>query len=312
MAYYDNLDEQNQQKSGAGGVIAGSGGAGSQGPTTTGTGFTNLQKYLSANQGSGGAIADNIISQGQNAVSDAQKTADTGAAAWADQGVQNVNDGVSTITGQVDTAIGSLEADRKNRQPAYDAQKLTYGGPKSATEMQGYNDLDKAYQNVKNTATNFAGDLNTQKAGLQKQYGYGSGFGALDTFIGRQDGKDKLQGWANSVNPGSAQSQIDRVNSAIGAGQQSVTDAQGRLKQALTDNVAPLSLPAGTNIPSLPDQLQPGAPKQGGAAPTGVGGYVDRTPGTAVAVKPKNAPTSSGTVGFNDLETEYLKQRQRT
>jgi hypothetical protein len=233
MAYYDNLDEQNQQKSGAGGVIAGSGGAGSKTPTNIGTGFTNLQQYLTANKGAGGGIADNIISQGQNAVSDAQKTADTGAAAWADQGVQRAQSAGQTAASTYDTAAASLRAD-----PNADitgVRGTTYGGPNSATEIEGYNDLDKAYQNVTNTAQNFAGDLSTQKAGLQKQYGYGSGFGALDTFLGRQDGRDKINNWATNVNPGSAQSQIARVTGAIDSGKQQVANAQSAFDKVNMD-----------------------------------------------------------------------------
>lgn len=227
MAYTDNLDEQDQQKAAAGGVIAGSGSAGAQGPASTGTGFTNLQTYLTANKGSGGGIADNIVSQGQNAVSDAQKQADNAATAWGDYGVQQATQGAQDASSKYNAGTQALAADPWDTEgAAQDARGVSYGGPKSATDVAGYNDLDKAYQNVKTTAQNFSGDYNTQKAGLQKQYGYGSGFGALDTFLGRQDGKDKIQGWAAGVNPGSAQPQVDRVNNAIKTGQQSVMDSQ--------------------------------------------------------------------------------------
>jgi hypothetical protein len=227
MAYMDNMDEQDQQKAAAGGVIAGSGGAAGQTPTSTGTGFTNLQQYLTANKGSGDGIADSIVSQGQNAVTDAQKTADNTAAAWGDYGVQKATQAGQDAASKYNAGTQALASDPFDTEgAALTARGTTYGGPKSATEIDGYNDLDKAYQNVKNTATNYAGDFNTQQAGLKQQNGYGSGFAALDTFLGRQDGKDKIQGWAAGVNPGSAQSQVDRVNGAISSGQQSVTDAQ--------------------------------------------------------------------------------------
>lgn len=229
MAYVQNEEEQKQ--GGAGGqVLAGSGGAASGSQQAVGTGFTNLQKYLSANKGEGQGIAGDITSQGQKAVDTARNTADTAANTWADAGAQQANTAATNAASTYENAANALRAD-----PNYDpvgVRGTTYGGPQSAQDVQGFNDLDKAYQNVRNTATSFANDRATQQAGLQNKYGYGSGFAALDTFLGRQDGKDQIQGWAAGVNPGSADAQVARVNSAIAGGKQQVTDAQAGFDKA--------------------------------------------------------------------------------
>lgn len=236
MAYNDQEDllQQQQQKAAGGGVIAGSGGVGSQAPGNTGTGFTNLQTYLSANKGSGGGIADNIISQGQEAVSGARKTADDLTAAWEKNALQDVNSASQNASSVYNDASAAFQAD-PNYNPT-GVRGTTYGGPQSAQDYMsngvGVNDLEKNYQNVTKAAQGFAGDMNTQKAGLQKQYGYGAGFGALDTFLGRQDGRDKIQGWAAGVDPGNASGAIGRVNDAITGGKKSVADAQSGFEAA--------------------------------------------------------------------------------
>jgi hypothetical protein len=155
------------------------------------------------------------------------------ADAWADAGTTQASQAGEAAANPYNTAAQALQAD-----PFADftnPRSSTYGGPKTAQDVGGYNDLEKAYQNVKNTATGYAGDYGTQKAGLQQKYGYGSGFAALDTFLGRQDGKDQIQGWAAGVNPGSAEAQVAKVNSAIAGGQKAVSDAQANFQKANTD-----------------------------------------------------------------------------
>lgn len=233
MAYVQ--DEEQQGTPGAGGqVLAGSGGAKTGTGQVAGTGFTNLQKYLDANKGQGAGIAGDIVGQGQQAVDAERAKADASATAWGDTGVQQANDAATNASSVYDTTANALKADPNYRYSG-DVWGTTYGGPQEAQKVDGYNDLDKAYQNVKNTATSFANDRMTQQAGLQNKYGYGSGFAALDTFLGRQDGKDQIQGWAAGVNPGSAQGQIDRVNNAITGGKQQVATAQSGFEQANRD-----------------------------------------------------------------------------
>jgi hypothetical protein len=223
MAYVQNEDELKQ--GGAGGqVLSGSGGAGAGPAQAVGSGFTNLQKYLSANQGQGGGVANDITAQGQEAVNTARTAADTQANAWADSGVQAAETAANNAANTFNTATANLKAD-----PNADVAgviRTTYDGPQNAQSVEGFNDLDKAYQNVKNTASSFANDRMTQQAGLQKKYGYGSGFAALDGFLGRQDGRDQINNWAAGVDSGSSQGAVDRVNTAITGGKQKVVGAQ--------------------------------------------------------------------------------------
>ena len=237
MAYVNNEDELKQ--GGAGGqVLAGSGGAGAGPKQAAGTGFTNLQTYLSANKGQGGGIADAITNQGQQAVNTAKTAADTQASTWADGAITNVNQAADDAANPYNTAAGALQADPN--AAITNPYGSTYGGPQTAQDYKsesgfGVNDLEQAYQNVKTTATNFQGDRMTQQAGLQKQFGYGSGFAALDGFLGRQDGGDKINSWAQGVNPGSADAQVAKVNTAIAGGKQKVADAQTGFQKANTD-----------------------------------------------------------------------------
>lgn len=233
MAYVQ--DEEQQGTPGAGGqVLAGSGGAKAGTGQAAGSGFTNLQKYLEANKGQGEGVANAITDQGQQAVNAEKTKADTYASTWADTGVKQANDAASNAATVYDTTANALKTD-PNYQYSGDVWGTTYGGPQGAQDVSGFNDLDKAYQNVKNTATSYANDHNTQQAGLQKKFGYGSGFAALDAFLGRQDGRDKIQGWAAGVDPGSAQGSIDKVNNAINTGKQTVATAKSGFEQANRD-----------------------------------------------------------------------------
>lgn len=236
MAYVNNEDELKQ--GGAGGqVLAGSGGAAgaAKGPQAVGTGFTNLQTYLSANKGQGGGVADAITGQGQQAVDTAKTAADTQANTWADNGVTAANTAADKAASVYNEGADAFNNDPNAAVSYSNVMGTTYGGPQTAQDVDGYNDLEKAYQNVKTTATNFQGDRMTQQAGLQKKFGYGSGFAALDGFLGRQDGADKINSWAQGVNPGSADAQVAKVNSAIAGGKQKVTDAQTGFQKAETN-----------------------------------------------------------------------------
>jgi hypothetical protein len=234
MAYVNNEDELKQ--GGAGGqVLAGSGGAAgaAKEPQAVGSGFTNLQTYLSANKGQGGGVADAITEQGQQAVNAERAKADTVANTWADNGVKQATQAGDNAADPYNTAAGALQADPN--AGISNPHGSTYGGPQTAQDVQGYNDLETAYQNVKNTATNFQGDRMTQQAGLQKKFGYGSGFAALDGLLGRQDGGDKINSWAQGVNSGSADAQVAKVNTAIAGGKQEVADARTGFQKANTD-----------------------------------------------------------------------------
>lgn len=241
--FYNLDDENQQQKSQAGGVIAGNSGVASPTSQPAGSGFTNLQTYLTANKGQGAGIAGDITAEGQKGVDAARNAADTKANTWADE------------TGK---AVDASSRDAQNQIYGGNAN-YQYGGPSSAKDAVGYNQMDQNYQNVRDQATKFAGDYDTQKAALQNKYGYGSGFGALDTFLGRQDAKGQIQDWQKNVNTGSIQGAADKVNSTINQAKTNVDGARA---------IQTLSIPAPTTsiIPTvsaadfLPPKPAPKAP----------------------------------------------------
>jgi hypothetical protein len=224
MAYLD--DELEKQKMGGGGsVLAGSGGAAATtgAPSNTGSGFTNLQKYLGANQGSGGGLATAMTEQGQEGVDALNKSANEAADKWADGEINTLNRNADGAAGVYTEATNAGNWETPSNTPAYDNT--------DATKRTGYNALEAGYQKAKDHATNFSGDYNMQNAGLQKKFGYGSGFAGLDTFLGRQDGKETIQNWQAGVTPGNASAQAGKVNTAIAAGQGRVDAAKTGFQQ---------------------------------------------------------------------------------
>lgn len=279
-----NNPEDELQKQGNGGVIAGSGGAANAqgGQQPAGSGFTNLQTYLSANQGQGRGIAQNIVSEGQKGVDTARNDADMKADRWAAIGVQEAN------------------------QAGQDASTnmTAYGGPKSAQDVSGYNQLESNYQNVKKTADNFANDYDTQKAGLRNKYGYGGGFGALDTFLGRQDGKDTIQGWQNGVQTGSADKQVGQVNQAIAGGQKAASDAQA----AQAAQVAAAQAAATAKAEKDAQAAETKAVKPTGWGTSGIAGgmILDPVPSAQPLAVPKANPLGSVVDRFTGGITDPL------
>ena len=235
MATIDELEQQKLAGGAGGSVLAGSGGAAQAvGQSNTGSGFTNLQKYLSANQGQGGQLADTMIGQGQQAVDAQNKVANDQAQTWADGQIKGINSNAGEVAGGYDSAAADIRAQPLNMDLLQSNPDLKFDTT-AAVDRKGYNDLDAAYQEAKTIGNNFAGDYNTQKSGLQSKFGYGSGFGALDTFLGRQDGKDKVQGWQGGLQAGNAGAQADQVNAAITAGQGQVDTAKAGFGQANTE-----------------------------------------------------------------------------
>jgi hypothetical protein len=293
MAYQDDLELQNQSKAGTGGVIAGSGGAASPTPGAqpAGSGFTNLQTYLSANKGQGGQLADSIVSEGQKGVDTARNAADKTADAWADGVVQDANSGAA-----------DTNAD--------------YSGPADASKAAGLNDLEKNYQNVREGANNYAGDYQSQKAGLMKANNYGVGFGALDTFLGRQDGASKIADWQKNVDTGSTAGALQKANTGIQGAQ---TDLKFRQAQAIANQTGPGGAPDYGSGQMMPAQVIPQAPAPTPIATTGVSSSWDGlkdllseingmpTPAPAApkpAAKPAPKPGSGGG-GFNSRQRRY-------
>ena len=264
MAYQDDLELQNQAKASPGGILAGSGGAASAQPAQpTGSGFTNLQTYLSANKGQGGQLADSIVSEGQKGVDTARDAADKTADTWADGVVQDANSGAADTNS-------------------------TYGGPTDASKVAGLNDLEKNYQNVRDGANNYAGDYQSQKAGLMKANNYGVGFGALDTFLGRQDGASKIADWQKNVDTGSTAGALQKANTGIKDAQAGLAARQAEAIQASMNNPV-------YNTPTTPIDFSPPNTAAAGSAPgtEGLSGLKDWLDGPIPAApKPVAKPVA--------------------
>jgi hypothetical protein len=230
---YNPEQEEQQKRQQADSMLTGNSGSISLGGQRAGSGFTNLQQYLTANQGSGSGLAGDITSQGQAEVDKNRASADAMGNAFVDNKLSGINHDADNIIGQVNNARSSLESDPYNTNPAEQAKTLAYNNPGEAKNMAGANDLDKAYQNVKNSVSNFAADHETQKAGLQKKYGYGAGFAGLDAFLGRQDGGKQIQDWASGVDTGSAKGVFDKVDNASGLAKSRIDRAQGDLRSGM-------------------------------------------------------------------------------
>jgi hypothetical protein len=235
MATIDELEQQKLAGGAGGSVLAGNGGAAQPvGQSNTGSGFTNLQKYLSANQGQGGQLADSMIGQGQGIVDAGNKVANENADTWAAGQIKDIQGNASEVAGGYDTAAADIRAQPLNLDLASSTPDLKFDTT-GAADRKGYNDLDAAYQKAITDGNTYATDFNTQNAGMQKQFGYGSGFGALDTFLGRQDGKEKIQGWQGGLKAGNAGAQAAQVNAAITTGQGQIDTAKAGFGQANTE-----------------------------------------------------------------------------
>jgi hypothetical protein len=231
----DPNDPNNQGMAGGGSVLTGNSGAKSAGPTAAGSGWTNLQTYLGANQGNGAGVANTIVEEGQKAFDVDASKASKASDAWGDSGVSAVskNDPTSQVTAasQVVNAKGSDYG-----QTAANASTLQYGGPKSAAEIQGMDGLQKAYKNADDTADNFT-RYGTQSATLKDKYKYSGGSAALDTLIGRGDAGTLISDWqarskagirAGDQYTGIAKN-TGRINDAAGNAQRGLADAQAQL-----------------------------------------------------------------------------------
>lgn len=212
----DELDPAKKAQTGAQSAVLTGNSSAPATPTTApaaspvGSGWTNLDTYLSANKGQGQGLAGEIVGAGNTAVAGAQKAAGTASDTFVTNATNAANNG----------AAGAIAAE------GIGDHSVGYQGPNSAKDLTGRNQLEDAYKNVSTTADNYAGDFSTQNAALQKQHGYGAGFGALDTFLGRQDGKEQIQGWRDTVKAPNAQQTYDKVDAAIGAAKGGIQTAK--------------------------------------------------------------------------------------
>jgi len=195
MAYVDeNQDEeQGQGGQGSGEVVTstGTGGTvpsgGNQGSSQSGegdntassTGWTNLQNYISANQGQAGKMAETVTGK----IGETAQGAIQGKEALS----TNVRSDVDKGTVKDQGVIAGLEKDpTKVSKEAYQSQKnASYGGP---TDLSSYNEYAQVQKNIGQLGQQLA---NTESEGgrralLKDTYArpdYGYGMQALDSYI---------------------------------------------------------------------------------------------------------------------------------
>jgi hypothetical protein len=230
----DFLDEEEQGTQGINleGTAVGSGGfGGPMGAKPQGTGWTNLQQYLTANEGQGAGVAQDITKGVQEKVDSADSNAklwEQSAKARVDQSTKRDDQG---FTNQINTDPTKID---KNAFNAW-AQLQSYWGGANAQADSGYGDVYGQTQQAKQAVQGMQ-NYDTQKALAQQTYGkngrYTQGMGTLDTFIMRGDkaGQQALQGFQDrNKNVGAG---FDQAKANV---DQYIAGAAGRGK-AVTDN----------------------------------------------------------------------------
>lgn len=216
---YSNLEEDQKEAeatgAGEGAYISGGGGgtfgsgAPTSAPTSSGS-YTNIDKYLNANQGNaqrmGQAVGGQVDKQGTAADAAIGSYSTLGSQSITDKTVQpnqTVLQAIAAGTPQFDQgAVDKMwSAGEKPAQVAYSgpetAQADAYQGPTDYTQALGYGDAQQAM-------TGLGDSLNAVSTGniqpfLQDVYGsggaqYNAGENALDTFItrGNPQGRQEL------------------------------------------------------------------------------------------------------------------------
>lgn len=240
----DKEDQKGQQEGGPtnettlggqGGVIGGGGGGVQQqsGPQTApgqaGTGFVNLQRYISANRPGIGRMTDTTVGkigetgqQAQQAKEGVIGAFDEQAAAarvQADQGIlKNLRKDPTKITGNADTLAAFQRM-----------QSGQYGGPKSMADVEGFQQAQGAVDKLGTTL----GQTETSggRYNLLRQYlgdpRYSQGENRLDQAFMQSDpnAQQKLAGVREQFNP-TVEGFGERLNESQQQAQQFMSEAQ--------------------------------------------------------------------------------------
>lgn len=258
--------QQGQQPQGAEQVVGG-GGAGliTPGDSSTGLtqqaqgpapkaggnigGFTNLQSYVTANQGNDKAIGDKVsgVVGGDATASDAAVSNYQGAGSAAvDKGTVKLDTGLQSAVGSDPNSVLGDPSKLSDWKKQLAGQ---YAGPKSASEVQGFGDAQKANQVVKEDLSAAGGGNIGRQSLLDKAYGranYTSGEKGLDSFLlgAGEDGQKSLADIQNNYGKSAgafddATSGLNRsvsdagaTSAATGAAQRGFLDSTGGASEA--------------------------------------------------------------------------------
>lgn len=227
MAFWTdpNQDEENQSTGaaaaepkglgGEGGIISSSGGGAAGGiqggaqqsqtaPTKSGA-WTNLNRYLDANQGADARMGQSVRGTVDQAASQYQTQSQDFQQRAQDAAEKNtVRD--SGVVNQV-RALGQGQAAPVDKDAFARQYNAAYQGPHQASEVEGYDDTLKQSNKVQSLGKMAAGDSADRRQLLESTYGdgdnggrYGYGEKVLDSFIlgGGQQGNQALQDIAST------------------------------------------------------------------------------------------------------------------
>lgn len=234
MAYVQDEELKKQQQAAGGQVLAGSGGAAGA-SKASGTGWTNLQSYLDANQGNTGGIATSVNNAMNKEFEGAAKAADDSARAWGDSAVKQA---------QAADQSEAMRAGATDYSNTIRQTNQTYQGPKQGSDVGGYNDLEKNYKTAEQAADKYTG-YSGMKQGLASQNNYGSGFGALDAFLGTRREMPAIQAQANA----------NKTSLQTNGVYRGMVEADGRVKDAAAKS--------SDNMKATVESLKPSIETQG-------------------------------------------------
>ncbi|RZK32036.1 MAG: hypothetical protein EOO63_02580 [Hymenobacter sp.] len=189
-------DEQNQQNlttSGQSSVVsAGQGASDPNASAAQGTSWTNLSKYLDANEGLGGGIATAVTANTQGKIDSAAGKINeyqTKAAGANDSGKAQIAK-LDGYTNQIKSDPTKLNATAYRNDVATGYQGLT-----DASKVDGYSDASAKFGDAKADYSNLKNnDWNARSSVVQNTYGkdnaaYTKGMGLLDTLVLQGDAK---------------------------------------------------------------------------------------------------------------------------
>ncbi len=198
MAYIKDPkeDEQNGQNlttSGQSSVV--SAGQGATDPNTSaaqGTSWTNLSKYLDANEGLGGGIANAVTANSQGKIDSA-----AGKINEYQTKAAGANDSGKSQIAKLDGYNNQIKSDpTKINATAYRNDVATgYQGLTDASKVDGYSDASAKFGDAKADYSNLKNnDWNARSSVVQNTYGkdnaaYTKGMGLLDTLVLQGDAK---------------------------------------------------------------------------------------------------------------------------
>jgi hypothetical protein len=228
-----------KQQTNQSGVIGGSEEQAPEGQEAV-SNWTNLNAYISGNQGQGAAIADKLLESGNQEVGKFKTAGEDFAKAANDQVSQGAKkDTWSSLFKDGD--VGGMTADQKRAYTEW-KNSADYSGPQDASQAKGYGDvskqLDRTKGEVARSAT-LAGQAGLAKESLGKgNNNYNAGMSMLDSIIARQAGGgeklDAFQAQSKDISlDGINQSVNKAVNTAKAQGRAAVSSAQSALDNRL-------------------------------------------------------------------------------